>query len=183
MILTDHAENLIAKYCAGRGIKIIRGKIPDQYAGEIKAYLNRELKLSRFNTKRMEKDSEASIKNIMHSMTGKLRDLCESPIEDYLYKALEVEGLVKHFKCQFEIGKYRVDFACPIAKLIVECDGKEYHFTEQSQIERDQKRDQYFARKGWRVLHLEGYAIRKNIKLCIDNILDQINPYIQHGKE
>lgn len=87
-------------------------------------------------------------------------------------------GLDIHCKPQFEIGTKRVDIAFPIAKLVVECDGKEFHHDNQDQIDRDQKRDIYLAKKGWRVLHIEGLAIRRNIDLCVEKIKEQLRPYI-----
>ena len=91
-----------------------------------------------------------------------------------------VEGLGKHLRTQFNIGSKRVDFAFPIAKLVVEADGKEYHRANQRQLDRDMQRDKYLARKGWRVLHIEGLAIRRNLGLCLEKIKEQLKPYNEH---
>lgn len=179
MILSEHMTQMVVSYCNSRGIKMIRGMVPAENYRQVQAFLDRELKHDRICTKNKEALDSTRIKNIVLKTQGELIGKCESPIEDYLYKALENEGVIAHFVSQLEIGKYRVDFACPLAKLIVECDGKKYHFTDQEQIDNDQKRDKYLAKKGWRVIHLEGYAIRKNITLCISKIMEQIAPYLR----
>lgn len=56
---------------------------------------------------------------------------------------------------QFPVGRYFADFADPWARVIVECDGKEWHDKE-----RDKRRDRDLARAGWWVHRIEGWRCR-----------------------
>lgn len=80
----------------------------------------------------------------------------ESPIERILYRWF-LEYHV-HVELQYEIPPYRVDFALPDLKVVVECDGKEFHSSEE-QIEYDRKRDSFLMSKGWKVLRYTGSRI------------------------
>ncbi len=178
MILEEHLKESVRKYCEMKNIPISKfGKVSRGYEREISEFVVDKMKRSIQTTRRIERENKLKIGVILKEACGGY-DVLESPIEEYLYKALEGEGLDKHCKPQFEIGKKRVDFAFPIAKLVVECDGREYHHTEQWQIERDLERDKYLARKGWMVIHLEGIAIRRNINLCLDKIKRGLKPFI-----
>lgn len=175
MLLSKHLEEYVKKFCEIKKIPVFCGSIPSKYEDEIKDFIQNTLKQERSVTRRIEAENKVKIDATIQNM---IKVFVESPIEEYLYQALVRNGLDKHCRSQFEIGNKRVDFAFPIAKLAVECDGKKYHFTEAEQIERDQERDKYLARKGWRVLHIEGLAIRRNINLCIEEIRNQLKPYV-----
>ena len=43
------------------------------------------------------------------------------------------------FYPQYPIGKYFVDFADPVKKIVIECDGKKYHQDK----EKDKRRQRY----------------------------------------
>ena len=51
--------------------------------------------------------------------------LTESPIEQALWDMLRDKGL--YLIPQYKIGNYRADFALPDYRVIIECDGKEWH--------------------------------------------------------
>lgn len=176
MILPDHLKSEIEKYCVIKGIQLIGGRIPEQYVREIQDFINFQMRKSRQTTKRIEEENSVKIAPVIQNIMG---GVLESPIEHYFYMELERNSLAEFCRPQFEIGKYRTDFAFPIARLAVECDGQDYHYATQEQIERDQKRDKYFALKGWRIIRFEGVAIRRNINLCMQTIKDILNPYIQ----
>lgn len=55
------------------------------------------------------------------------------------------------------VGRYYVDFGNDI-KRAIEVDGKEWH----KDIVKDQKRDEYLERNGWRVLHIRASDISAN---------------------
>jgi very-short-patch-repair endonuclease len=172
MILDTYLLEKAKKYCAIKGIRIIDGKIPQQYMGEVTEFLVRDQVQSRRFSKINEKVNRLKCNTTVQDLMSKLK--IESPIEEVLRNALVVEGFGKHLRTQFEIGTKRVDFAFPIARLVIEADGKEYHRGNQDQLDRDMQRDKYLARKGWRVLHIEGTAIRRNIRLCIDKIKEEL---------
>ncbi len=174
MIYPDYLTAQVFKFCKDSNIPIDGGYVSKIDAEKTERFIHYQMTQNRNRTGHIERTRVT----ITDQDLKKMFNLCESPIEDYLLQAMVDVGLDKHCRPQFEIGKKRVDFAFPIAKLAVECDGKAYHFTDQTQIEKDQERDKYLARKGWRVLHIEGLAIRRNIELCIKKIVDQIRPFI-----
>lgn len=84
---------------------------------------------------------------------------CESPIEDIVLREFHLLGLYPI--PQFQIGKYRVDFAFPEKMVVIECDGKEWHSSEE-QREKDKIRDKYLNDMGWEVIRLTGSDIYRN---------------------
>ena len=171
MILPDKFLEEVTKYCEFHNIPIVNGRIPVKYEGDIHVYIRERLAKERRITARLEERSkqgmEYSIKGIMFKLA---QSKIDSPIEEYLWDALEREELSFMARRQFPIGPYKIDFAFLNAKLAVECDGAEYHRANQLQLEHDQKRDKYLARKGWRTLRIEGIAIRRDIVYCIERI-------------
>ncbi len=172
MILDNDLLDKAKRYCKIRGINIIGDKIPVRYMNEIKTILIQDQKRSRLDSSRSEAVNKFKCDKILKDMVRSLK--VDSPIEEILRNALVIDGLSKHLRTQFQIGTKRVDFAFPIAKLVVEANGQEYHHDNQDQLDRDMKRDKYLARKGWRVLHIEGKAIRRNIQLCLDKIKEEL---------
>ena len=100
--------------------------------------------------------------------------LTESPIEDVLLSAFRSYGL---FDCvpQYEIGPYRADFAFPEKKIVVECDGREFHSGEE-QAERDKVRDEYMRRLGWVVIRFWGSEIHREPERCAKEVLSMWYP-------
>lgn len=177
MILASYLDKEVRKFCEIKGIPISpKGAIPDKHKGEIEEFINNRLRADRNVNRRREQMNKMKIGTVLSNMLKGLK--VESPIEEILRDAIIVEGLGKHLRTQFEIGNKRVDFAFPIAKLVVEADGKEYHRANITQLENDLQRDKYLARRGWKIIHIEGLAIRRNLKLCLDTIKEQLNPYI-----
>ena len=64
---------------------------------------------------------------------------------------------------------YQPDFAIPELKIIIECDGEQYH-----KKWRDDLRDKFFREVGWMTLRFKGEEIRKNIDLCITKIKNKL---------
>jgi very-short-patch-repair endonuclease len=77
---------------------------------------------------------------------------------------------------QYEImcssKKYRVDFLiCSIYqgkefKIVVECDGHEFHEKTKQQAIRDKKRDRDLTKNNYTILHFTGSEIWKDPYLC-----------------
>ena len=177
MIYPDYLAEEVEKYCKICNIPLCSGAIPKNRLHEVKEFIAARMKKDRLATRRIEEKKRFRVKG--EALRKWLEEnTTTSPIEEYLEMGLKNEGLSKYFKRQHPIGTKTVDFACEKAHLVVECDGKAYHHTDQEQIERDQERDKYLARKGWRVLHIEGLAIRRNIKLCTGKIQEAINPFL-----
>lgn len=168
MLIEEKFKDKVIKFCALKNIPIERGFIPQKYAGEISEFIKNSLDKERQTTKRLEENLQSrlnfSIKSVIHKLSGMV---IEYPIETYLWDALEREELFYMARKQYEIGPYRIDIAFPVCKLAIECDGAEYHRANITQLERDQKRDKYLARKGWRTIRFSGIEIRRDINFCI----------------
>lgn len=169
MIMSDYMKIEVEEYCKSMEIPMIRGKVRHTHIKEVEIFIHDKMKSDRIKTRKIEQGDKAKLSNIINIMVGGFNK-CESPIEEFMFQAIKNAKLALDCEPQFQIGTKRVDFAFPKSMLVVECDGKEYHFTDEGQIERDQQRDKYLSRKGWRVLHFEGLVIRRKIELCIEKI-------------
>ena len=122
------------------------------------------------------------------------RQRCESPIEDMLISAVICDpringGVLPRIiadKEKFEghepllicpqrwIGEHRADFAIVHQKhwrrLVIECDGFQYHDRHVQQAQRDKARDRSFLIKGWPVMRFNGTEIHKKLNFCLDDI-------------
>ncbi len=72
-----------------------------------------------------------------------------SPIEDMAWG--EIRANMLPFWPQYPIGNYFADFANPIKKIVIECDGRAFHSRA-----KDKARDQYMNDCGWRVYRISG---------------------------
>jgi very-short-patch-repair endonuclease len=117
----------------------------------------------------------------------KLLKVCESPIERLLYSELlnakmyyGVLGgtVVKDIKIFpqhtiiLEQNTYRADFLIEYEKekLIVECDGHEFHEKTKEQAQKDKKRDRELIQAGYKIIHFTGSEIYTNTYKCFDEI-------------
>ena len=88
-----------------------------------------------------------------------------------ILKSKNIDG--RKFRRQYSIGSYIVDFCCPSEKLIIELDGDphgEYH-----RIQKDEKRDKYLERLGFRVLRFENRFVFKDPQYLKNEIRKVIN--------
>ena len=96
----------------------------------------------------------------------------ESPIEALLVRAIGEEISRCRLPCapttQAKIGPYRVDIFVEMdgRKLVVECDGAAFHAATKEQIERDKRRDRYFAAQGISVMRFTGAEINRSPRAC-----------------
>lgn len=93
----------------------------------------------------------------------------ESPIEEKLLLWFKEYGLFPEL--QYEIPPYRADFAFPDKKIIVECDGREFHTSDEDR-ERDAIRDKYLQSKGWEVIRFTGSEIYRESWSCVKRIME-----------
>lgn len=120
------------------------------------------------------------IENIMESFK-KLEDHSESPIEKLA--GLSMGRLMAWFgkynitfKQQAVVDKYRVDFLItyhPIHgedhKIIVECDGHDFHEKTKEQAKKDKERDRYFTKNGYKILRYSGSELcEEPLKVFLD---------------
>lgn len=114
-------------------------------------------------------------------------DLCESPIEKIV--SLELYRLYETFpigECKVHpqtiIGKYTVDFMVTYevprsneeVRIIIECDGHEFHEKTKEQVARDKERDRFMILNGYTVLRYSGmeicedpYSVARDVKQLI----------------
>ena len=80
--------------------------------------------------------------------------------EKHLWRYLrhkQVQGL--RFRRQFIISPYIVDFACPQARVVIECDGGQH----QQNHYYDRQRDAYLQSLGFQVLRFWNHEILTNM--------------------
>ncbi len=88
-----------------------------------------------------------------------------TPIESMAWGEIRYLGLP--FWPQFPIGKYFADFANPIKKIAVECDGAAFHI-----LENDRNRDAFMIDRGWTVYRISGADCKRFLKSPWEEIGD-----------
>lgn len=72
-----------------------------------------------------------------------------TPIERAMWSDIRTTGIVMY--PQWPACGFFLDFANPVAKVAIECDGREFHDREE-----DAKRDAGLASVGWKVFRMKG---------------------------
>jgi len=90
--------------------------------------------------------------------------------EKLLWYALKDKLPQYHFRRQYIIGKYIVDFINLKTKLILECDGGQHS------PEKDKERDLFLKSKGYTILHIWNIELLSNL----DGILNMILEYVRN---
>jgi hypothetical protein len=80
-----------------------------------------------------------------------------TPIESWLWHDIRAVDLVLY--PQYPVGRYFVDFANPVAKVAIECDGEAFHQDKAKDAERDAK----LAAMGWKVYRISGKDCRDGV--------------------
>ena len=80
-----------------------------------------------------------------------------TPIEYALW--FEIRGRGLDLWPQLPVDRFFVDFGNPVAKVAIECDGKEWH----KDSAKDQERDNKLERMGWMVLRIPGWQCNRRI--------------------
>ncbi len=70
------------------------------------------------------------------------------------------------FRRQVPVGPYIVDFLCVDANLVVEADGSRH-----ADNARDEVRDAYLCREGWKVLRFWNHDVLRNREGVLDTIV------------
>lgn len=73
-----------------------------------------------------------------------------TPIEDFMWSAIREVNAI--FYPQYQVGRFFVDFANPVARVAIECDGAAYH----QDVEKDAERDRDLNAMGWVVYRITG---------------------------
>lgn len=112
-----------------------------------------------------------------HPVYFRTPERCESPIEVVLAGALnewldhnEIHDVVVAY--QGPIGPFRADILISEGprRLVVECDGAEFHSVTKEQVERDKRRDRYCAARGICVMRFSGAEINRDPRGCAAEI-------------
>lgn len=77
-----------------------------------------------------------------------------TPIECWLWHDIRANDAVLY--PQYPVSRYFVDFANPVAKVAIECDGAAYH----TDTAKDARRDAELAQLGWSVYRAPGWLCR-----------------------
>jgi very-short-patch-repair endonuclease len=92
-----------------------------------------------------------------------------TPHERALWRALKDLPLTgTHFRRQAPIGPYIVDFFCPARRLIIELDGG--HHNENEIARRDQQRQLWLEKEGYRVIRFWNSDINGDINAVLERI-------------
>jgi very-short-patch-repair endonuclease len=101
----------------------------------------------------------------------------ESPIEAQLARAISIEIERSSVGCeqrlQEKVGPYRADIfiAAPNGRtLAIECDGAKFHAETREQVDRDKRRDRYFATHGISVMRFTGSEISRCPEACATEV-------------
>jgi very-short-patch-repair endonuclease len=98
----------------------------------------------------------------------------KSPIEKIVCLALYWIEIsygkgITHYP-QYKIGRYTVDFIVEfdkdwdgenVTKIVIECDGHEFHEKTKEQVSKDKKRDRELQKMGYKVLRYSGSDLYK----------------------
>lgn len=94
-----------------------------------------------------------------------------SPIERMTWG--EIRGYGLPFWPQFPIGRYFADFADPIKKIVIECDGAKYH----KDRERDRRRDSDMGEGGYVVYRVPGAVCARVLPTASEIIEQDSDPF------
>lgn len=137
---------------------------------------------------------QPSFENTTRQICRWLAERCESPIEVMLGAAFWATGrltypgslLIAHpdfigphhhlivLHPQFEWGNYRSDFLVVDRnglRVLIECDGHDFHERTKEQAERDRSRDREAQALGYYILRFTGSEIYRDSRECIRQII------------
>lgn len=80
-----------------------------------------------------------------------------TPIESWLWHDIRAADVVVY--PQYPVEGFFVDFANPKAKVVIECDGKEFHLDKAKDAARDKK----LTAAGWHVYRITGTDCRNGV--------------------
>ena len=81
------------------------------------------------------------------------------------------------FYRQKPLLNYIVDFYCPFANLVIECDGSQ-HYTENG-LEADRVRDEALAQLGLKVLRFDNLQVLNEIDAVVEKVFDVIQMQLE----
>jgi very-short-patch-repair endonuclease len=91
----------------------------------------------------------------------------QTPAEARLWARLRAQHLGPKFRRQHPIGRFIVDFCCPVQHLIIEIDGD----THEDQQEYDAQRTAWLHEQGYRVIRFTNEDVRERLEGVLEAIL------------
>jgi very-short-patch-repair endonuclease len=84
-----------------------------------------------------------------------------------------------HFRRQHPIGPYVADFACALARVVIEVDGATHSSNEEQEY--DRRRDSYMQSRGWRIIRVTNTEIYKSLNDVLDGLFRLPQETADHG--
>ncbi len=109
------------------------------------------------------------------NLKSKSQDLRKNMTDAEITLWLKIKGKQiknKQFYRQKTIGNFIVDFYSSKAKLIIEVDGSQHY--EETGLEKDKVRDEYFKSLRLKVLRFTNIEVLKNTQGVVEKIYDEI---------
>jgi len=96
----------------------------------------------------------------------------QTDAEKKLWRALRDRQLGAKFRRQHPVGRFILDFACFELRLAIEVDGGQHNTGEG--LARDERRRQYLADQGWRILRFWNNDVTGNTQGVLEMIADTV---------
>ena len=94
-------------------------------------------------------------------------------LEQKMYQILLGMRLPFIQKAQSQIGPYIVDFSIPALRIAIECDGDQWHSTQEARAH-DQKRDMDLAKVGWTTIRFSERELQEKDQAVKNTILELV---------
>jgi very-short-patch-repair endonuclease len=88
-------------------------------------------------------------------------------------KLRELKPLGFHFRRQAPIGRYIVDFASFVSRMIIEIDGGQHGLPEG--VQNDRERDVFFRSQGFQVLRYWNSDVNQNLEGVMESVLSALD--------
>lgn len=106
-----------------------------------------------------------------------------SYLETWFSSLIDKNGLSDTYsiKYNYHVYPYFLDFAFTDLKIDFELDGK-FHYTYESNINHDKKRNEYLESKGWKVYRISIDEVNKNPELVEQEVLEYIKNFSEKSE-
>lgn len=95
-----------------------------------------------------------------------------SPIEIAFWE--QARPRIPDLQREVHIGRYRVDFLVPDARLIIELYGYKWHSGQEKRIQ-DAARERELGRMGYQVMHFMGAEVTRDVDACVAEVLARLH--------
>lgn len=131
-----------------------------------------------------EKDIKSPIEQMFFIAFIVLDEECFSNENSFcmvIYSQKEIMTLNKKYRSDFLIKCMEGNnpFNDTLYKLIVECDGHDFHKATKEQVEHDNERDFELKTSGYDILHFSGTQIYKNPWKCASDTIDYLKKVVE----